>query len=432
MGRNRLILFACVALVAAACGQAAPDRSPLPEIPDDLANQVVTVPIQDDGTCVLAVGQGALVLEVDQSFAGAGVLKPGDVITGVGDSPVTSDQTLITALADHRPGEAVTIEYERGGESRQERLTLNESPSDPEVPILGIRVDTSLHGQDPLGSLEGELTPGRTHLLSVDGSLYLHDPVAAVWQSLNLERPVGSVVSLDGQLYTVNLAGLGLAPVGGDGAEIMLDTSDRLILNLLGVIDGLLIAGLVEVSDDLELGSAAVAGIDVAANEVVWEWDPGLLNGEVVRPVVGAASPDGSVAAITSLAGEERLYTLLDPSGQPVAGWGSDTAFLPERTILAGWYDDSALAFIVGTDSEVTLNSVEVNDFSYDQLAVLDSSEALRQVWAVGDGSNVVVTGNAESRIFDVGGVATGRLVSRACEVFQIAAPSALLSGLTS
>ncbi len=77
------------------------------------------------------------------------------------------------------------------------------------------------------------------------------------------------------------------------------------------------------------------------------------------------------------------------------------------------------------------MNSVELADFSYSQLAVLDASETLRQVWAVGDGSNVVVTGSAESKLFDIGGVATGRLVSRACEVFQIAGPSALL-GFTS
>lgn len=431
MGRKRLVLVGVVAIVAASCGQSAPARSPLPEIPDDLANQVVTVPIQDDGTCVLAVGEGALVLGVDGSFGGAGVLTPGDIITGVENSPVTSDQTLVAALANHQPGDVVTVEYERQGENRQDELTLQAMPTDPDVPILGIRVDTALRGQDPLESLEGELAPDRTHLLSVDGSLYLHDPVAALWQSLGLERPVGTVVSLDGRLYTVDLSGVGLAPVGDDGDGIILNTSGRLVLSLLGVIDGLLIAGLIEVSDGLELGSAAVAGIDVAANEVVWEWDPGLLDGEVVRPIVGAASPDGSVAAITSLAGEARLYTLLDPSGEPVAGWGSENPFLPERTILAGWYDDSALAFLVGSDSEIILNSVEVNNFSYDQLAVLDSSETLRQVWAVGDGSNVVVTGNAESKIFDIGGVAaTGRLVSRACEVFQIAGPSALM-GLT-
>ena len=156
------------------------------------------------------------------------------------------------------------------------------------------------------------------------------------------------------------------APVGG-GAEIPLPTSGRLIVNVLGVLDGLLVAGLAELSDTSpDVTSAAVAGIDISANEVVWEWDPGLLNGQVVQPILGSTAPSEGVLAITSLVGDLRLHSLLDTTGSVVAGWGTETPFLPARTVVAGWYDQSNLAFVARSEDQLTLNLVlvDVDDFS--------------------------------------------------------------------
>lgn len=433
MRRRVFVVVGALALLAAACGQSRPDRSPLPDIPADLATPVVVDPIPNDGTCVLVVGEGARVLSTDESLNAADIFLPGDIITAVAGTSVTSDQTLVVELQSHRPGDVITFDYQRDGDARQADVLLEAHPDDSEIAILGVRVDTSSRGHAPNDTPRGDLAPERTHLLAVDGSLYFHDPVAAAWQSLDADadRLTSSVVAVEGRLFAVDPSGVGLAPVGG-GDMIPLPTSGRLIINLFGVVDGLLLASLAEVSSDngLEVNSAVVAGIDVAAGEVVWEWDAGRLNGEVVQPVLGITAPDDGLAAITSLVGDIRLHSLLDSTGTVVAGWGTETDFLPVRAIVAGWYDQSTLAFVARTDEQLTLNVLDIADFSHTQLAVLDASGTLRQVWAVGDGRNVVITNDTESRLFYAGAVTPGRLVTRACDVREIAGPVAIQSGL--
>ena len=424
-----------LAVLATACGQSAPARPPLPEIPEDLAIPVIVDdPIPDNGSCVLVVGEGARVLSIDESFSTGEALLVGDIITGVAGTPVASSQTLIAELRSYRPGEVVTLDIERDGASRQDDVILGSHPEDSGAAVLGVRVDTALRGHAPNAIPQGDLAPERAHLLAVAGSLYFHDPVAAAWQSVGAPSPLGSVVALDGRLFAVTSSGSGLAPVGG-GAEIPLPTSGRLIVNVLGVLDGLLVAGLAELSDTSpDVTSAAVAGIDISANEVVWEWDPGLLNGQVVQPILGSTAPSEGVLAIPSLVGDLRLHSLLDTTGSVVAGWGTETPFLPARTVVAGWYDQSNLAFVARSEDQLTLNLVlvDVDDFSYTHLRVLDRNELLFQVWAVGDGTNVVINAESESKLFDIGAQTPGRLVTRACDVREIADPTVLRSGLSS
>jgi putative serine protease PepD len=68
---------------------------------------------------------GALVNEVgpDSAAATAG-LEPGDVITGVDDTHVTSADSLIATIRAYRPGDEVTVTYVRDGEERTTRVTL--------------------------------------------------------------------------------------------------------------------------------------------------------------------------------------------------------------------------------------------------------------------------------------------------------------------
>lgn len=426
------MVVATLTMVAAACGQSEPDRSPLPEIPEttEPPPPVIVDPIPNDGSCVLVVGEGARVVSINEDFDASDTFVVGDIITAVGGRAVTTDQLLIAELGNHRPGEVITFDYQRDGEARQDDVTLGANPADDQRAMLGVNVDSAISGHAPVNTPQGELTPGRTHLLSVDGSLYLHDPVAAAWQSVGVDGPFGSVVALDGRLVTADSSGLGLAPL--ESSELIaLPTSGRLIINLLGVMDGLLVASLAEVSTDgTEVTSAAVAGIDVAANELVWEWNPGTVDGQVVSPILGATAPDGGVAAITSLVDGNRLHSLLDAAGNVVAGWGTETAFLPARTIVVGWYDQSELAFLAGSGTEVSLNLLDLADLSTTQLRLLDLSEPLLQVWAVGDGTSVVLTDGVESQVFDIDAQAPGRVVARACDVTEVAGPVALQSWL--
>ncbi|MFI8234574.1 S1C family serine protease [Streptomyces sp. NPDC085900] len=57
-------------------------------------------------------------------------LKPGDVITKLDDRVIDSGPTLIGEIWTHKPGDTVTITYERGGKSHTVQLTLGSRTGD--------------------------------------------------------------------------------------------------------------------------------------------------------------------------------------------------------------------------------------------------------------------------------------------------------------
>ncbi|HEY5836344.1 S1C family serine protease [Streptomyces sp.] len=68
---------------------------------------------------------GAAIVEVDPGGAAAGAgLRPGDVITKVGDAPITTVQSLTEALADDKPGQKVKVTYDRDGATKTVEVTL--------------------------------------------------------------------------------------------------------------------------------------------------------------------------------------------------------------------------------------------------------------------------------------------------------------------
>jgi membrane-associated protease RseP (regulator of RpoE activity) len=74
-----------------------------------------------------AANGGATITGVrDGSPAADGGLKAGDVITKVGDTAVTNQRDLVTAIQAHKPGDTVTITYTRNGTSAQATVTLGD------------------------------------------------------------------------------------------------------------------------------------------------------------------------------------------------------------------------------------------------------------------------------------------------------------------
>ena len=68
---------------------------------------------------------GALVGEIgDGSAAEDAGLEPGDVITRIGDQEITSADSLIATIRSYRPGDEVTVTFQRDGESRETTVTL--------------------------------------------------------------------------------------------------------------------------------------------------------------------------------------------------------------------------------------------------------------------------------------------------------------------
>ncbi|MGC9440201.1 S1C family serine protease [Streptomyces sp. WG5] len=57
-------------------------------------------------------------------------LKPGDVITKLDDRVIDSGPTLIGEIWTHKPGDKVTVTYERGGKERTTELTLGSKTGD--------------------------------------------------------------------------------------------------------------------------------------------------------------------------------------------------------------------------------------------------------------------------------------------------------------
>jgi putative serine protease PepD len=57
-------------------------------------------------------------------------LKPGDVITKLDDRVIDSGPTLIGEIWTHKPGDEVTVTYERGGKEHTTELTLGSKLGD--------------------------------------------------------------------------------------------------------------------------------------------------------------------------------------------------------------------------------------------------------------------------------------------------------------
>jgi putative serine protease PepD len=72
------------------------------------------------------VTDGAKIQKVDTGSAAQGAgLKAGDVITKVDDHLITSSDGLVAIVRSYRPGDQVTVTYERGGSTQTVQVTLD-------------------------------------------------------------------------------------------------------------------------------------------------------------------------------------------------------------------------------------------------------------------------------------------------------------------
>jgi putative serine protease PepD len=56
-------------------------------------------------------------------------LQKGDVITSFAGTPVSTSDALASAISAHKPGDSVSITYQRDGQSHTVTLTLANRPS---------------------------------------------------------------------------------------------------------------------------------------------------------------------------------------------------------------------------------------------------------------------------------------------------------------
>ena len=69
---------------------------------------------------------GARVVEVtDGSTAAEAGMKAGDVIASVEDHRITGADSLVATIRSYRPGDKVTVTWERGGQSQEAEVELD-------------------------------------------------------------------------------------------------------------------------------------------------------------------------------------------------------------------------------------------------------------------------------------------------------------------
>lgn len=85
---------------------------------DITARTVVDDRYQPSGAAVVTVRAGGA--------ADRAGLRPGDIITGLGDRSVTTITSLAEALADDKPGQRTTVTYQRDGAEKTVEVTLGE------------------------------------------------------------------------------------------------------------------------------------------------------------------------------------------------------------------------------------------------------------------------------------------------------------------
>jgi membrane-associated protease RseP (regulator of RpoE activity) len=113
--------------------------------------QQVPVPMPEPGGGMSPFGQspagvqGAHILQVLPGTAAeqAG-LQEGDVILAIDSAPIDQNHALADVIAQYEPGDRITIEFWRQGQTQAVRATLGENPDSPGQPYLGVRFQMNL------------------------------------------------------------------------------------------------------------------------------------------------------------------------------------------------------------------------------------------------------------------------------------------------
>ncbi|MFF7363893.1 trypsin-like peptidase domain-containing protein [Streptomyces sp. NPDC008125] len=90
----------------------------------------VTMSENGEGAVISDQGSGSTSAVSEGGPAAKAGLKAGDVITKFNDTPVDSGPTLIGEIWTHKPGDRVTLTYERDGKESTVELTLGERKGD--------------------------------------------------------------------------------------------------------------------------------------------------------------------------------------------------------------------------------------------------------------------------------------------------------------
>jgi hypothetical protein len=402
---RRTTIFGILATVAlAACGQAAPQRSALPSVPESFDfPPASTTLVPADGSCVVTTSRGVFVNDVTETFDAATVLAAGDVIVAIDDVAVTNQSMLLAAMSGREPGSEIDLTFRRGAGEQTERVVLGAAPDDPGRAMIGVMVRndfaTTAAGDIPPGIVE----PGRL-IMAFDDGLYSVDIATNDWVLLPFGVPPSAVVQFDELLLAVAEDRRGVESL--DRIEgYRLAAEDFFVVAPLGSLGRNLLFSIVEPDASDGIMSSGVVSADFDTNRIEWTRQPPAVDGTFPVPVIGFASPGGDVIAVTHRHESGRLHTLYDASGTPLGGWGSGGADLaPVDALLAGWLDGRRFVSVVpvdggGFEARVT---VPADPEEPAQRFLLQGVPDIVSVYAVTGTELLVVGSETQTLVFDL------------------------------
>ena len=135
-------------------------------------------------------------------------LREGDQILAVDNQKIGSRRELIIAIVANKPGDTVSVQYLREGQSQIEQVVLAANPANPEVAFLGVASDSYRYvRQNVFNSVRFGL---------VDVARTARDSVGGLFVVLNPKNIFSNVVADEPDMMTRPTTVVGASQVGGE------------------------------------------------------------------------------------------------------------------------------------------------------------------------------------------------------------------------
>ena len=377
--------------------------------------------VPEPQSCVVLVGEslGVAIEDVIADTAADGVLLTGDVLVSVDGEEVTSAMVLREILATRAVGDSVAIVVRRDGDEMSQEVVLGANPDAPDRPMLGVLVTTAFERIPPteLGT-ETELDSEFARATSIAGHMYVFDPIAGSWKSLDFATPAQTWAVLGDRILTLdnpNTADSALVD-HVNGEELLFEVAGWNGSQILGTLDdGVVTAVTRPVEGEADLVQVAVMLVDFIGRTAVWIWP---ASPELGLPVASFPSPDKTRLLIVGQDQEtsEFRHTVLLATGQvQVEGLTS-----PAGAIALGWYDDETI--LVGSD----VGGLALVDIGSDESIVVELPAAIgtiRRAWPVGDGTHLLAETGASLVRFERDGGEEIRTLADNCQLELLGDP---------
>ena len=398
---RRWLALVIMVAVATSCATRSDRATTPPSIPTSLVpnspNDVGT------GRCSFAmgIGLGATVTDVVAAGPSSGVLEVNDLIVGFDGAPIRTSGDLVTAVQSRAPGDTITVDAVRDAQPATATVTLGSSAEGRT--LLGVIVTTLEDQVEPEVVPETPLESPLVRAVKAAGGLWLLDPAGVDWSSLGVAAPAGAMMSLNGEVYTVEVRAASVSTLidAVSGQTIDVDLVEWDPVSVIGTLGNLLMIGAQRTDADGTVLDHAVIAVDPEVATPKWAWITDPASASPV-PVIGHRSLDGSRVLVglgTEDSAVPALWVMLsEQEGQPVA---SVATGIPNDAAVLGWYDAARVIAIVGTISEIALIDPDTGTSVRTTMPVSGEPTGL---WPVGDGAHLLVEDGLGLVLATVGG----------------------------